>query len=215
MVSPIFSLLCFLVFSCLTGEKGLGIQLAYGSSFPQGWSIVMLFLFGVVSFFRIFLPVVVVVDWTCTLLSDWSFSHNHIWDLTAGWISVVYHDTSTEPPLQLLSGESLSYFVLLIKMLVLVWTLRLLVLGLSVSINMIFIPHITDPMPTANMNVWKTISMRRVCEIQHGSFSPLVFSFSTSGGWVPQLFLLMHTSWHLQVETPYCRAMCWLCCRPN
>ena len=64
--------------------------------------------------------------------------HNDIRDLTAELMSEVCHDVSTEPPLQPLSGESLSLYVQLTKMSVLAWTSRLLDSGV-LGLNLLFL----------------------------------------------------------------------------
>ena len=73
-----------------------------------------------------------------------------------------------------------------------------------------------DPTLTANMNVQSAASSyeERVREVEHASFSPLVFS--TSGGMgasttvaYKRLAFLLSAKW----KTPYSRVMSWLRCR--
>ena len=136
-------------------------------------------------------------------------------------MSEVCHDVSTEPPLQPLSGESLS--------------LRTANQDVGARLDIkasgfwgsrfeptFFDVRIFNPYaPSNRCNPYRqheTSKRRqygeRVREVEHGNFSPLVFS--TSGGMgasttvaYKRLAFLLSCKW----KSPYCRVMSWLRCR--
>ena len=119
--------------------------------------------------------------------------HNDIRDLTAELMSDVCHDVSTEPPLQPLSGESLSLRTanqdvgarLDIKD---SGVLRLNLLFLMLE-YLTLMPLQTVVIPIASMKLRSAVSMRRECERWNMVILVLLF-FQLLEAWVPPLLWL-------------------------
>ena len=125
--------------------------------------------------------------------------HNDIRILTAGLMSEVYHDVSTKPSLQPLSGESLS----------LRFTNRDISTRLdikdsgfggcwfqstffSMSTFLILLPLLMDPTPTTSVCVQSAVNTRRGF-VRMGMVISAHLSFPLLEAWAPQLLLLINT----------------------
>ena len=117
--------------------------------------------------------------------------HNDIRDLTAELMSEVCHDVSTEPPLQPLSGESLSLRTanqdvgarLDIKASGF-WGSRFEPTFFDVRIFNPYMPLQTVVIPIASMKLRSAVSMRRECEKWNMVIFVLLF-FQLLEAWVP------------------------------
>ena len=143
-----------------------------------------------------------------------SIRHNDVWDMTAALLSEVCLNVSNEPSLQPLSGESLSLASANPDS-----SARLdRYLASGVAGISFFDVRMFNPLAPSNQsNPYRQheAAKRRqyeecVREIEHGSFSPLIFS--ASGGMsASTAFVYKHlasTKW----KTPYSEVIHWLCC---
>ena len=114
--------------------------------------------------------------------------HNDIRDFTAELMSEVCHDVSTEPPLQPLSGESLSLRTANQDV-----GARLDIKASGIlSLNLLFLmleyltlmPFQTVVIPIASMKLQSAVSMRRECERWNMVILVLLF-FQLLEAWVP------------------------------
>jgi len=131
------------------------------------------------------------IIWSLSQCIHWTFSFTFDW-----WISLPPHCELWSWCLPRYQGF---------------WVLGLLVSTYDVLIHMLLPTILT---PTTSMKISSIVTMKRVWEVEHGNFNPIVFS--TSDGMVPlpftvaykRLTFLLSHKW----KTPYCKVMSWFRC---
>ena len=146
-----------------------------------------------------------------------SIHHNEVRDITAHLLTEICHDVLIEPQLQELSGEALSYGSANRQDQAHVDVAASGFWGSSHE-RAYFAVRIYNPFACPYLPVINAEKRRnydqRIREIEHGSFTPLVFS--TAGGMGPAasvVFMRLASMISIRNNQPYSRVLNWLRCR--
>ena len=150
--------------------------------------------------------------------------HNDVRDITASYMSEVLSNVTTEPHLQPLSGER---FYLASQICNDAARVDIAADGFWTSFSRAFFDvRVFNPYARSNAQLSPAAAYRRhereksrayeqrICEIEHGSFTPLIFSATGGMGPLASTFYkrladLLSEKW----DIPYSKAMCLLRCR--